>query len=446
MYTECPGCHTYFKVTPAQLKIAEGKVRCGNCNEVFNAIGSLVEVVPPLASSSQSSSDKDQPASEMFSTPVDVMEQQSTISDDKQIDEGDMPMSAIEPESPEAEQEASLALMEEEPQTMAIQSQQTEAEEASDDLGAINKDIDEALDDLFSEGDLKSEGVASEISAMGDSNSSVIGMFDEPEAAEAKKSETVEEQSFSEIDFDEAKSTPVNKKEPESDALKSSKTSDLTEPSDFDLGDSFLESQSVEMDTEEWESKDQVAPEQQKSRASENYVLEELQESTGGQSSGVLAKIGWILLILVLLLFLVTQFAYLKREELAKYASVRPALEVMCGVLSNVMKCDVPDPRDVSAIDFLDRNVVTHPNAKNALLITSVIKSSAEFKQAFPELELTFSDINQKVIARRTFIPEEYLPKEVNIAAGMKPGVPVKIMLEIVDPGEEAVNFEFDFK
>lgn len=35
--TECPTCATRFQVTPGQLKIAHGKVRCGECLEVFNA-------------------------------------------------------------------------------------------------------------------------------------------------------------------------------------------------------------------------------------------------------------------------------------------------------------------------------------------------------------------------------------------------------------------------
>jgi len=37
MQTECPNCHTVFRVTEAQLDIAEGMVRCGFCKHVFNA-------------------------------------------------------------------------------------------------------------------------------------------------------------------------------------------------------------------------------------------------------------------------------------------------------------------------------------------------------------------------------------------------------------------------
>jgi len=52
MITCCPGCNTSFRVTPEQLKAVQGKVRCGKCQHVFNAIETLVDapVVPSLVS------------------------------------------------------------------------------------------------------------------------------------------------------------------------------------------------------------------------------------------------------------------------------------------------------------------------------------------------------------------------------------------------------------
>ncbi len=35
--TRCPACQTLFKLVPDQLRISEGWVRCGQCNEVFDA-------------------------------------------------------------------------------------------------------------------------------------------------------------------------------------------------------------------------------------------------------------------------------------------------------------------------------------------------------------------------------------------------------------------------
>lgn len=37
LITSCPACATQFKAVPDQLRIADGWVRCGRCNEVFNA-------------------------------------------------------------------------------------------------------------------------------------------------------------------------------------------------------------------------------------------------------------------------------------------------------------------------------------------------------------------------------------------------------------------------
>jgi predicted Zn finger-like uncharacterized protein len=41
--TRCPACSTHFRITPAQLKIRSGSVRCGECQFVFNALDSLIE-------------------------------------------------------------------------------------------------------------------------------------------------------------------------------------------------------------------------------------------------------------------------------------------------------------------------------------------------------------------------------------------------------------------
>lgn len=42
MHTRCPECKTVFRVTPAQLKVREGMVRCGRCQHAFAADKHLV--------------------------------------------------------------------------------------------------------------------------------------------------------------------------------------------------------------------------------------------------------------------------------------------------------------------------------------------------------------------------------------------------------------------
>jgi len=49
MLTRCPKCTTAFRVSVEQLKLKQGKVRCGQCLEVFNALSTLVDEPDPAA-------------------------------------------------------------------------------------------------------------------------------------------------------------------------------------------------------------------------------------------------------------------------------------------------------------------------------------------------------------------------------------------------------------
>lgn len=45
-FTRCPGCKTIFRVTPQQLAIRAGQVRCGHCHAVFDGVAALVSLAP----------------------------------------------------------------------------------------------------------------------------------------------------------------------------------------------------------------------------------------------------------------------------------------------------------------------------------------------------------------------------------------------------------------
>lgn len=52
MLTRCPHCQTTFRVTTEQLKVRQGRVRCGACQSVFDALETLADepcFVPPPA-------------------------------------------------------------------------------------------------------------------------------------------------------------------------------------------------------------------------------------------------------------------------------------------------------------------------------------------------------------------------------------------------------------
>lgn len=47
MYAQCPECRTVFRITRAQLQARGGFVRCGQCHQVFDASGTLLNELPP---------------------------------------------------------------------------------------------------------------------------------------------------------------------------------------------------------------------------------------------------------------------------------------------------------------------------------------------------------------------------------------------------------------
>jgi predicted Zn finger-like uncharacterized protein len=45
-FTRCPGCKTVFRVTPEQLALRNGQVRCGHCRAVFDGRAQAISLAP----------------------------------------------------------------------------------------------------------------------------------------------------------------------------------------------------------------------------------------------------------------------------------------------------------------------------------------------------------------------------------------------------------------
>ncbi len=148
----------------------------------------------------------------------------------------------------------------------------------------------------------------------------------------------------------------------------------------------------------------------------------------------------WALANIALIAVLLGQYAYFNREELTQYPDLRPWLTPFCDVLG----CDVPLLKDPSRISLANRVVQSHPGHEHALLIDATLVNEAAFTQAYPELELRFSDLDNQLVAGRRFRPAEYLPPGTDIPKGMTPRQPVRFSLEIADPGKQAVSFQFN--
>ena len=145
--------------------------------------------------------------------------------------------------------------------------------------------------------------------------------------------------------------------------------------------------------------------------------------------------------IVILSLALVAQYGWFNRNQLALNTALRPAYSFVC----QLAQCELPPLFNIQAIRSLDLVIRTHPENSQALQIDAVIINEAGHTQPFPDIQLTFTDINGRLIASRSFTPPEYLGGELAGSDLMPEGQPIRLGLEIMDPGQSAVNYQLSF-
>ncbi len=134
------------------------------------------------------------------------------------------------------------------------------------------------------------------------------------------------------------------------------------------------------------------------------------------------------------------QYIYYHRATLAEEPGLRPALAHLCELTG----CQLPPQRELSRIELSKHLVQVHPRYVHSLLITATLVNRADFAQPYPVVEVIMTDLEQKQVARRRFLPREYLIGDKSERL-LPPETEVPLILEVVDPGKDAVGFEFNF-
>lgn len=336
----CPDCQTTFRVTPEQLKARGGKVRCGKCRSVFNALDTLVdegrEMVPPP----------------VVEEPVAAVDVQPT---------------------------------------------------------------DENL-----------SGSATAESAV----ISVLPPVPEPADTEADAAETLVPP--------EAESTPAAAPhavtaEPEALALESAHQS----PVEPRFASPFLtpvaDPGNPPADAPVAATDDAAQGSVRETRELPGYSKWAERVVAGTEATAIAEPPGnsrWpaVLFSLLLLLGLLGQATYHFRSEIgARVPESRPWLLEACAALG----CSVPLPRQTDAIS-IEGSELQADNARGGLLVLQAsLRNRAAFAQAYPALELTLTDTQDRMVSRRVLMPVDYLTAGIDAAGSFAGGSDLAIRLWI---------------
>lgn len=417
--TQCPHCHTSFRVSRNQLAAAHGVVRCGACMELFNAARHLQEqqqhpqdgpetdrnvgatILSPL-------SEPPHPLAPPPAKPA-ITDDTLWIHDDLDLDSLDLDEELAKLERQELE--LSRELLQLEPQLGERRS--------------LNRAPDD--DELWAE-------------------QLLIAELNAPEHELQQESSADDSHGFEATDIH---FTPVTSEYPAPPSPLAPPGGALTKQSaesaldgaiepDHDLPQRDLD------DEDQAEAESAAATSARKTRDDPLFELDDepLQLDWEARRRPWGRWLGWGLLNLIALSALAAQYVVYNYDELARQDEYRPWLERVCPAVG----CELPPRVDISQIKSSNLVVRSHPDFSGALVVDAIIYNRAPFAQPFPLLEIRFDDIQGQPLAKRLFKPGEYLSGELAGQREMPSQIPIHIALDILDPGTTAVNYSLSFR
>ncbi|MES2934590.1 MAG: DUF3426 domain-containing protein [Pseudomonadota bacterium] len=350
--TQCPHCHTTFRVAHDQLKLRSGSVRCGACQQVFNGIEHLLR--PDSATAMPATSAAAAPKSatltprattvEMVVKPAPVIDPspQKTASPDgtsllapihtsTELASSSSPIPPVAKAAPAID---SAKKVEEDPlQRMTL-------------VDFSEVDDDEEIDDIE---------VTQEESNVVDSISVIATA---PEAT--------------------LKTEPITA--PISSAIHPSETKHAATPESHPQFD-----QTIESNTEE-----------------PAFVIQGRRQQRSRRVLRALVRIACFMLTAGFLL----QGTYYFRDLIsAWYPQSTNTLVQACSVIG----CEIKLPAQIEKISIESSDLQNIGGAdKNTFELTLLLRNQSHIVQQWPFIELTLNDSNEKAILRRSFRPEDF--------------------------------------
>lgn len=151
--------------------------------------------------------------------------------------------------------------------------------------------------------------------------------------------------------------------------------------------------------------------------------------------------LGWKIAIALLLLITIANAAWTFREPLLKI----PAVQTWVSGLGEGPVEAQGLLRDPAQFQLVSRDMHSHPTRSGILVLSLTFVNLAQRNQAYPELQLTLLDAANQPVAQRRLNPENYLRPDADITAGLAADVYLPVLLELADPGDQAVGFEIRF-
>jgi predicted Zn finger-like uncharacterized protein len=124
----------------------------------------------------------------------------------------------------------------------------------------------------------------------------------------------------------------------------------------------------------------------------------------------------YALAIVALVLIFVGQLAWHYRDALAAHVpATRPILTRACAIAN----CTVGPLREIAGLSIDASDLQADPAHKGLLTLTATLRNRANYAVAYPHLELTLTDLQDRPVVRRALAPQEYAGGTASLGTGI---------------------------
>jgi predicted Zn finger-like uncharacterized protein len=388
--TQCPGCQTVFRVTGAILRAAHGQVRCGRCAHQFDAIAHLLD---------QDESELTADSNVVGAMPTPESGMGGVGHEDIVLEGHRIEISGVydrlSPEDGQSHLERDHVIEE-----FNIDSEQWE-----NPFTTANDHRDDNADDR--------DGRGSDIGNEAPSNSTISAAVAEDPITEIDDIET--ELNGVSLAGDLASLDARSEDEP----LQSDETEAIGHHNDDTRADG---PRRTVIKVERADIKHDLTP--------DDVLLAPADPP----------RWPWLLASLMLCLLLGGQALHHWRTTLARHPTFGPVLMRAYQTLGQSL---TPNWQ-LTAYNIKQWGIVSDPSQPGTLRVRASVTNTALFAQPYPVLRLVLEDRFGARVGQRDFKPDEYTAPSPRADRLLAANAAANIDLAIVDPGPDAVGFQFD--
>lgn len=412
MLSRCPACATVFRVDTAQIRARDGRVRCGRCQAVFDALDAMVDIPAPAAGIAAQPENVRISASltDRAATPTDPINPGSPFAPPIDLPaESHATPNVVDAPEVAARFEASAV-------TDVLDLADFMAHPAEQSGESMEMQVERTTHDWQSRTAAHPDGARAE-----------------PSQAQTAPDDTpVDLESVSVPDYhpgpevDQTPEIDAGKIDPERhdrSAEPAGIAEDVASVPDAVQG---AEGAAPEVTTEPATSADADASgEAPSSTGARDPLLEplpvqetvrdpamqrirrELYGDEAPAARSALTTTLWVIGCLLLAVLAAGQLVYHFRSDIAR---TQPALKPLLGDACARLGCTVPAPRQPDQVSIEASELTPEAGREPLLRLSALLRNSAGFAQDWPHLELTLTDTADRAVVRRVLSPADYLP------------------------------------